>query len=141
MDSPIMYYALDVRRVIPSVSPGCGRRPLGRRSFPNVGEKKSSRDPVFAANKNSDWRSRARAYLQSRFTNRRGVGRGNGRLQCWACTPPRKIRLQFRGYKHTSLNLIGDESSGVRHSSAEKTSFVTVVVTVRRRWCCRVVLS
>src|SRR5215204_5364877 len=72
MDSPIMYYALDVRRVIPSVSPGCGRRPLGRRSFPNVGEKKSSRNPVFAANKNSDWRSRARAYLQSRFTNRGG---------------------------------------------------------------------
>src|ERR671911_307583 len=76
MDSPIMYYALDVRRVIPSVSPGCGRRLLGRCSSPNVGEKKPSRNPVFATNKNPDRRSRARAYLRSRFANR-GVGGGS----------------------------------------------------------------
>src|SRR5215208_4145214 len=79
MDSPIMYYSLDVRRVIPSVSPGCGRRPPGRHSLPNVGEKKASRNPVFATNKNPDRLSRARAYLRSRFANR-GVGGGSRKL-------------------------------------------------------------
>src|SRR5215216_7263536 len=54
------------------VSPGCGRRALGRRSFPNVGEKKSSRNPVFTTNKNPDWRSRARAYLQESIHESRG---------------------------------------------------------------------
>src|SRR5215207_6183725 len=32
-----------------------------------------------------------------------GVGRRNGRLHRWVRTPPRKIRTQFHGYKHTSL--------------------------------------
>jgi hypothetical protein len=26
-------------------------------------------------------------------------------LHCWVCTPPRKIRDQFHGYKHTSLSV------------------------------------
>src|SRR5918995_2173381 len=71
-----MYYSLDVR-LFRCVSPGCDRRPLGRCSFPNVGEKKSSRNAVFATNKNPDWRSRARAYLQESIHESRGVGRGD----------------------------------------------------------------
>src|SRR5918995_6510820 len=74
MDSPIMYYSLDVR-LFRCVSPGCDRRPLGRCSSPNVGEKKSSRNSVFTTNKNPDRLSRARAYLRSRFANRE-VGGG-----------------------------------------------------------------
>jgi hypothetical protein len=35
-----------------------------------------------------------------------GVGRGNGRLHCWVRTPHRKIRVQFRGHKHTSLTFL-----------------------------------
>jgi hypothetical protein len=34
------------------------------------------------------------------------VGRGNARSRCWVRTPPRKIRHQFRGYKHTSLSIL-----------------------------------
>jgi hypothetical protein len=32
-----------------------------------------------------------------------GVGRRKWRLHCMVCTPPRKIRARFHGYKHTSL--------------------------------------
>jgi hypothetical protein len=72
-----MYYALDVRYGYSGAyARGCGRRPLGRRSFPNVGEKKSSRNAVFTTNKSPDWRSRARAYLQESIHESRGVGRG-----------------------------------------------------------------
>src|ERR671911_2855828 len=92
MDSPIMYYSLDVGRVIPSVSPGCGRRLLGRCSSPNVGEKKSSRNSVFTTNKNPDRLSRARAYLRSRFANRE-VGGGLRKMAVaffGGDTPPKK---------------------------------------------------
>src|SRR5829696_8193122 len=41
-----------------------------------------------------------------------GAGRRNGRLHCWVCTPHRKIRIQFQGNKHTSLNLTVHESLG-----------------------------
>ena len=37
------------------------------------------------------------------------------------CTPRRKIRVQFRGYKHTSLTFLVGESSKLRVSSAQKT--------------------
>jgi hypothetical protein len=43
---------------------------------------------------------------------------------------PRKIRLRFHGYKHTSLNLIVAEPSAVLLSSAEIMILVTVVVTL-----------
>jgi hypothetical protein len=35
-----------------------------------------------------------------------GGGRRNGRLHCLVCTPPRKIRVHFQGYKHTSLTFL-----------------------------------
>src|SRR5215216_2747974 len=41
-----------------------------------------------------------------------GAGRRNWRLHCWVCTPHRKIRIQFQGNKHTSLNLTVHESLG-----------------------------
>ena len=52
-------------------------------------------------------------------------------LQAW--TPPRKIRRQFQGYKHISLNPLVAEPSLVRLSSAQKTKLVTFVVTFGRR--------
>ena len=42
------------------------------------------------------------------------MGRGNGRLYCWVCTPPRKIRIRFRECKHTSLILLVGKFSDVR---------------------------
>jgi hypothetical protein len=62
-----------------------------------------------------------------------GVGRRNGRLHRWGCTPPRKIRRQFYRYKHTLLVSIG---RGIFVSSAlldQKTKLVTFVVTFGRR--------
>jgi hypothetical protein len=41
------------------------------------------------------------------------VGRGNGQLYCWVGTYPRKIRVQFYGYKHTSLILLTEAFSKV----------------------------
>jgi hypothetical protein len=39
-----------------------------------------------------------------------GVGRENWRSSCWECTPPRKIRIRFQGYKHTSLTFLVGKS-------------------------------
>jgi len=43
------------------------------------------------------------------------VGRRNGRLYYWVCIPPRKIRHQFQGYKHTLLGFLGGKSSECLH--------------------------
>jgi hypothetical protein len=59
-----------------------------------------------------------------------GVGRRNGQLHRWVRTPHRKIRARFHGYKHTSLISLLGKSSRVRLSLAQKTIFVTVVVTL-----------
>jgi hypothetical protein len=48
------------------------------------------------------------------FALRGGVGRRNGRLHCWVCTPPRKIRAQLHGCKHTSLIFLVGEFYALR---------------------------
>src|SRR5919112_1821069 len=74
MNYPIMYYALDVRRVIL-------RRILRvwsqitRKAI--VAQRRRGEifsNPVFATNKNPDWRSRARAYLEESIQESRGGG-------------------------------------------------------------------
>jgi hypothetical protein len=54
-----------------------------------------------------------------------GVGRRNGRLHCWVCTPHREIRARFEGHKHTSLMSLVDEAWGIWPPLAQKTIFVT----------------
>ncbi len=44
-----------------------------------------------------------------------GVGRGDGLMHCWVYTPPRKIRVQFHEYKHTSLALSVEVFCETRH--------------------------
>jgi len=50
------------------------------------------------------------------------VGRRNWRSHCWVRTPPRKIRRQFQGYKHTSLNFLAVTFYELRELGALRTS-------------------
>ena len=64
-----------------------------------------------------------------------GVGRGNWRLHYWACTPPRKIRAQFRGHKNTSLISFVDEAGEPLRLLRSETKVRNVVLTLgRRQW-------
>jgi hypothetical protein len=50
-----------------------------------------------------------------------GVGRRNGRLHCWVCTPSRKIRVQLQECKHTSLNFFAVTFYALRELGALRT--------------------
>jgi hypothetical protein len=104
MNYPIMYYALDVRRVIPRRIPRVWSQ-ITRKAI--VAQRRRGEifsKLVFATNKNPDWRSRARAYLQESIQESRGGGgsRKVGGRSIYLHTP-RKIHAPFPRYKHTSL--------------------------------------
>src|SRR5215218_9507399 len=64
-----------------------------------------------------------------------GAGRKKGLADSLNRTPPRKIRAQFRGHKHTSLTSFVDEASETSRLLRSENKVRNVVVTSgRRQW-------